>query len=190
MLTLAFTAFALAAPPPDLGQEPDRVMSLGLSLSPLIGTDVSGGGLGQATIQVHLPPVTLEILGAEGAMSGPTRTVGFIAVGLRKHIAYGTWARVLFAHHHETLWADFIDHPGASLAGVDSQITHRSGVDVGFGWERPIGGKLVGDRLVVDLGAFVRVFPGKVDPPVYVGLQIGVSGRVGPEWKRKHAPEP
>lgn len=187
---LVAVATAFAAPKAALGREPDRVLSLGLGVSPLFGVDGAAGALGQATVLVHLPPISLEILGAEGAVTDATRTVGFIGVGLRKHIAYGTWARVLFAHHHESLWGDFLAHPAASFAGTHATIDHRSGIDVGFGVSPSVGPASLQQRLRLDLGVSVRAFPGAASEsaPVYVGLQVGVLGRVGPRWTPQRKP--
>jgi hypothetical protein len=181
---------AWSAPEASLGREPDRVLSVGLGVSPIVGVDGAAGALGQATLLVHLPPLSIEVVGAEGAVTSDTRTVGCIGIGLRKHIAYGTWARVLFAHHHESLWDDFVAHPAASFAGTHGSIDHRSGVDVGFGVSPAVGPPRLDQRLRVDVGVSVRAFPGTTSDstPVYVGLQVGVLGRVGPRWQVRVPP--
>ncbi len=184
---------AVASPEAGLGREPDRVLSVGLGIAPLVGVDGAAGAVGQATLLVHLPPLSIEVVGAEGAVTPATRTVGFIGIGLRKHIAYGTWARVLFAHHHESLWDDFVAHPAASFAGTHASIDHRSGIDVGLGVSPAVGPARLDHRLRLDLGVSVRAFPGAGSErtPVYLGVQVGVLGRVGPRWQvRDPSPPP
>lgn len=164
-----------------LAAEPERTVSLGTGISPGITSEELGGGAqAWGRVMVHLPPLSVEVTGGEGLFSGPTRLTGNIVIGVRKYFGPGVFARVGFAHHHETTWPDFLAAPGGALAGSAPSIRHRSGVDIGAGWAWTVPGEALNGRLALEPGVTLRVLPDPQGPAVYGFLDLAWMVRVGP----------
>lgn len=182
---LLMTAFALGAEPTERFQEPSRPVSLSAWVVPLIGfADSSIGGLGFGRLQFHLPWITLEATGGEGAIhrSDGTREVGFIGLGVRKHFGPGFWVRGAFAHDHEVPWEGFLERPVANIVGHGPDIIHRSGLEVGFGFAWTLPHAALKERVAMDQGIGLRVFPDKGGSSFYLVIEWAPVFRAGPFW--------
>ncbi len=63
------------------------------------------------------------------------RHVSSIGVLVRWPADDGPFALAGGAHHHELPWTTWLSDPGGSIAAVRPDITHRTGFELGAGWD-------------------------------------------------------
>jgi len=155
---------------------------LGLAYFGGVGTgpDVGGGGGGRAEVGVALgrnPERSLGILAfaREGVATPEFRTLGTVNVLLRFPAGHGLFVVGGFAHHHETEFADFLADPGTTALATNPAIHHRTGFEVGAGYDLgnqwPDNG--IASRIRLFASASAVVLPNSVGPPVYVMADLG-----------------
>jgi hypothetical protein len=182
-MLLMLAMVAAAASPED-----PRVW-VGAGLAGGVGAaSVPGGGGGAAVYAgVSLAKDPRHGLGLfakvrEGVFSGDLREIGNIGGGLRYPAGVGPWVAVGFAHNHEALVSEFLQEPVQVTAGISSLLTHRTGAELGLGWDfaPPFPDSRFGHRFSVTTDVAATWFPDKGGPPVYalaeVGVRIGLDG--------------
>ena len=118
----------------------------------------------------------------EGYASNEGRTVGAIDADVRWPSADGPYAFLGFAHRHETTLDLVVAHPvGATLATLPG-IEHRTGFEVGGGWDFPTpwAGIRFAERVRPITRLAITVLPGTAGPPAYVVGELGLALSVGP----------
>ena len=129
--------------------------------------------------------VGLVARGRETTMTADLRQIGSISFLLRYPSDTGPYVHLGFAHNHESPMADFLARPGASFAAVDRAITHRTGFEVGFGydWAPPFPKHPMTEHLRPRMDVGIVVLPDRGGPPVYVviegGLRFGLDRLFG-----------
>lgn len=149
--------------------------------------DAPGGGGGvNGGVGVSLAPSARDAVGLEarlreGWVSGETRQIGGIGFIVRYPSRPGPYGFVGFAHHHESAIADALARPVATALGIDDAITHRTGFEVGAGWDfpSPQPDDPVLARVLPRAALTAVVLPDRGGPPVYVLLEGGFRVGVG-----------
>lgn len=190
MWLLLSTAFVYAESPPSPTPATPRVWLHGALLgggggNPDAGAPSALGGVAGG-ISARLGPDPKRSVGVvlhvgEGLASNTTRTVGTVDADVRWPAADGPYAFVGFAHHHETAIDLAIAHPvGATLATLPG-IEHRTGFELGGGWDLPTPwlGIPFAERIRPVARLAVNVLPGTPGPPVYVFGELGLAVSVG-----------
>ena len=93
------------------------------------------GGLGIAFGQDPHRNVGLLLQEREFVTGLVDRHVSSIGVLLRYPAADGPYALVGGVHNHELPWSTWLEDPGGSIAATRLDITHRTGVEFGGGWD-------------------------------------------------------
>ncbi len=174
MIAAMLAAAATAAPYP-------YTVTLAGGVDGLAAPPSAGGGVdGRAWIAG--PRVGLEVGAREVLATAAPRTVGAIFAGARVALGDGPlFARVAFAHHHETPIAVLEAQPVAAVAGTAAGIDHRTGAEVGLavasplGWTGPLWERLGVDG---DLGVAATGGDGGFGVSVFAGVRLTVG--VGP----------
>lgn len=157
-------------------------MALGSAAGLGSGEEMSLGGGGFGALGVALGPhpersLGVEVHAREMLLSEEPMGVGVVTVDLRYPAGTGLYALAGFAHHHEQRWAAMLDDVVGTAAATSESIQHRSGVELGAGWEsRPwtrhpasFGKRF---RTVAQLTAVV--LPGTPGPAAYAVVEIGI----------------
>lgn len=118
----------------------------------------------------------------ESVLTGPVRNIGNVEVRVQYPAGTGPHGFLGFSHNHEALAADWLADPVAVSAGVADTLRHRTGFEVGGGWDLPPPYRetafLARFRPTVSLTA--HVFPDEKGPRVYgvaeVGVRLGLDG--------------
>ncbi len=125
----------------------------------------------------------------EGLFSGELRTVGSIAFGVRWTHKAGPYARVMFAHHHETPLAVYREDPVGGFVGSADGINHRSGLEVGLGYDWTIPADGFWRRLGIMVDVSVPILPQthaqhgvSHDPLAYAFGEVGLRLDIGKMW--------
>ena len=164
-------AFGAADPIPSGSGSGECVLSVGGGA--WAGTRTTGGQAG-GRLSVRVGSWGLAAWAREGVMSGSLRVVG--SVGMSGQFVHGSGltVRAGLIHHHETPWEAFRLAPMGALLGTADGITHRTGMDVAVGARRWL--ERTGDgRWGLWIEGGVAVFPDASGPPVYGGVEAGVS---------------
>lgn len=181
MLYLLAFSLAHAAPDPRLWIGAGLAGGAGLHATP------GGGGGAGVSIGVGLGPDVRRSVGLvakvrELWMAEAVRNIGDIGLVARYPASGGPYVALGFAHQHEALLADYLAHPVAVTAGVHEAITHRTGVEVGVGWDlaAPYAGIPFVQRFSPTFGLTALVYPDGGGAPLYVlgevGLRFGLDG--------------
>ncbi len=184
LLTLSALLPAHAAPGPDrpvwLGATVGGGMGIGTSSAPGGG---AAGLIGVALGKVPGRSVGLEGRVGESLYAGSLRTVGNVDFDVRYPAGSGPYGYVGFAHHHELGVDEALAHVGGAIAATYGGITHRTGFELGGGWDvAPIFPRSAfGSRIRPTLRLGVTVLPDGVSPPVYVTGAVGVLLGIGKE---------
>lgn len=117
----------------------------------------------------------------EAVYASDVRTVGNVNFDVRFPAGSGPWAFVGFAHHHELAIDQAIAHPGGAIAATYGGITHRTGFELGAGWDvAPLfPNSSFGSRVRPTVRLGVTVLPDGVPPPLYVTASAGVLLGIG-----------
>lgn len=189
-LARLLVAAALEAVPPADAATPEYPVWFGAMAD--VGTGVGdvtasgpGGGF-QGFIGAEIGRVPARSFGLEGRVgegvwTGDLRTVGNIDFDLRYPAGSGPFAYVGFAHHHELPVDDAIAHVGGAIAATYPGITHRTGFEIGAGWDvaAPFPNSAFGSRVRPTVRMAVAVLPDGVSPPVYITGDLGVTLGIG-----------
>ncbi len=138
--------------------------------------------MGTARVAGNLRPLTIELAGSEGWMTGDSRQVGNFQLGLRRYLYRGTYLRLALSHNHEIPEAVLLEEPFAALSGSADGIDHRSGVEAGTGWTWTLPWEPLKRRLGVKHDLSVAWFPGGEGVHVYGGFEWGLTVNLGPTW--------
>lgn len=149
--------------------------------APLVG-GVSGG----LVIRLGPGPLALELTGREVLSGQPARGVGSIGADLRWPAGPGPHVLAGFAHHHEAPLELALEAPLANVLGIQKGITHRTGFEVGAGWD---GGPVYREsslleRLRPTVQGHLIVLPATGDPVVYGVVSGGLTVALGPVSSR------
>lgn len=151
-----------------------------------LGSSPSGGGGAAGLLGVSLGKVPSRSLGLEGRVgeavyASDVRTVGNVNFDVRFPAGSGPWGFVGFAHHHELGIDEAITHVGGAIAATYKGITHRTGFEVGGGWDvAPLfPNSSFGSRIRPTVRLGVTVLPDSVSPPVYLTASAGVLLGIG-----------
>lgn len=119
--------------------------------------------------------------GASAGQTIPLRMVGNIDVDVRYPAGSGPFAFVGFAHHHELPADDAVDHVGGAIAATYKGITHRTGFELGAGWDvaAPFPDSAFGSRIRPTARLNVVILPDGVAPPVYLVGNLGLTVGLG-----------
>jgi len=146
-----------------------------------VSASPSGGAGVAGLIGVSLGKVPSRSLGLEGRVgeavyASDVRTVGNVNFDVRFPAGSGPWGFVGFAHHHELGIDEAASHVGGAIAATYKGITHRTGFEVGGGWDvAPIfPNSAFGSRIRPTVRVGVTVLPDGVSPPVYLTASAGV----------------
>ncbi len=147
-------------------------------------TSGAGGVVGGIGVALGKDPnrcLALEVRSREMYASADPRIVGGIYGDLRWPAGTGPYLLVGFAHHHETALADAKAHPAATALATWSGINHRTGFEVGAGWDlaAPYDEVEFLRRLRPTMRLAAVVLPGTDGPPVYAVAELGFSLGVG-----------
>ncbi len=194
LLALALTALAapdapdapasdtIAVTAPSPAPVPDARVWIGVGIGGGVGADVTPGGGGGAGFELGARlgreprrALAVAVRVRELMMDGPLRNIGNIGVLVQYPTGTGPHLNVGFSHSHESLFADYIAHPVAVTAGIHDTLTHRSGFEIGGGWDFPPPFPkhpvTAGLRPTAALSAFV--FPDAGGPHAYVVAEVG-----------------
>lgn len=146
-----------------------------------LGASPSGGAGVAGLIGVSLGKAPSRSLGLEGRVgeavyASDVRTVGNVNFDVRFPAGSGPWGFVGFAHHHELGIDEAVNHVGGAIAATYKGITHRTGFEVGGGWDiaPPFPNSAFGSRIRPTVRVGVTVLPDGVAPPVYLTASAGV----------------
>ncbi len=125
--------------------------------------------------------LALEGRVGEGLYASDVRTVGNIDFDVRYPGDSGPFVYLGFAHHHELSLDEALTHPVGAIAATYSGITHRTGFELGAGWDMatPFPKSSFGARIRPTVRVNAVVLPDGVSPSVYVVGNIGILLGVG-----------
>lgn len=185
---LLVTLFSLLPPPAHAATALDRPVWLGATVDGGAGigsTGSAGGGvaglIGVALGKVPGRSFGIEARVGEAVYSDSVRTVGTIDFDVRFPAGSGPYGFAGFAHHHELGIDEAVGHPVGAIAATYSGITHRTGFELGGGWDvaPPFPNSSFGSRIRPTARIGITVLPDAVSPPVYitgtVGLLLGIG---------------
>ena len=175
-----FLATALAA-------TPTHPVTVEGGMTEFAGSDLAAGGGVYGRVAVHVKQFSADIGIREGYLAGADRMVGSITIGARYSLAKGPYFRAAFLHHHETPFELAKRFPVATTMGTLSGISHRSGGELGVGFEVPLVAHALQGRMGLNFDVAVGAFPDRGGSAVYVFLQQGFTFDVG---KRRGESEP
>ena len=177
---LLLLGLAVAADDPRVWLQGALVGGVGPAAS-VSGTGGAAGAIGVALGKHPDRSLALEVRSREMVASADLRVVGGVYGDLRWPAGAGPYALIGFAHHHETPMADAQDHPVATTLATWSGINHRTGFEVGAGWDLPAPYTETDllRRLRPTFRLAAVVLPGTDGPPVYGLAELGVSVGVG-----------
>ena len=147
-------------------------------------TGPGGGVQGFVGAEIGKVPArsfALEGRVGEGVNLNYLRTVGNVDFDVRYPAGNGPFAFVGFAHHHELDIDEASTHVVGTVAATYPGITHRTGFELGVGWDAapPFPDSSFGSRVRPTARLNVVVLPDGVTPPVYVVANVGVMLGVG-----------
>ena len=144
-----------------------------------------GGGfqgfLGAVIGKVPSRSFGLEARVGESVWAGELRTIGNVDFDVRYPAGSGPFAYVGFAHRHELGIDEALTHVVGAIAATYPGITHRTGFEVGGGWDvaTPFPNSAFGSRIRPTVRLAVTVLPDAVAPPVYITGNLGITLGIG-----------
>lgn len=146
------------------------------------GAPLVAGASGGLVVRLGASGFALEATGRELVAGDPARSVGGLGFDARWPAGPGPHALLGFAHHHEAPLADARAAPIANALGILESITHRTGFEVGAGWD---GGPVYTEtaflsRLRPTAQVQVVVLPATGEPLVYAYGSFGIALALGP----------
>jgi hypothetical protein len=141
---------------------------------------IGGGGFGSLGVALGGHPersLGVEAHVRELVLSAEPMSVGVVTVDLRYPAGTGLYALAGFAHHHEQRWDAMLSDVIGTAAATDERIQHRSGVELGAGWEsRPWtrGTANFGNRFRTTAQLSAVILPATPGPSAYAMLEIGI----------------
>lgn len=125
-----------------------------------------------------IPAAELHV--REGVAGGEPRSVTDLGFDARWPAQPGPHLVLGFAHDHETDLDTALAHPVENALAILPGITHRTGLELGGGWEIPTRWEGFAERLRPTLRATAIWFPASDGPPVYGVVELGASLLAGP----------
>lgn len=171
------------------GAPQDARVWVGAALGGGVGADELPGGGGSAAVEVGVrlgrePRRSLGLVAGvrEVLISEPVRNIGNIRVLVQYPTGTGPHVQVGFSHSHESLIDDYLAHPVAVTAGVHETLTHRTGFEVGAGWDfaPPFPKHRVTAGLRPTAAVNALVYPDHGGPHAYVLAEVGVRFGLDP----------
>jgi hypothetical protein len=171
----------------------DARVWVGAAVGGGLGADDTPEGGGGAALEVGVrlgrePRRALALVAyvREALMSAPVRNIGNLGVVVQYPTGTGPHVHLGFSHSHESQIEDYLAHPVAVTAGVHASLTHRTGFEVGAGWD--FAPPFPKNRYTAGLrptGALnVLVFPDHGGPHAYVLAEVGVRFGLDPLFVR------
>ncbi len=170
MLIALLSALVLAAEPAEV-RTPITLVG---GSSAVVGPPSVGGGVGGRIVFNATERWSIEAGARESLVTNNTRLLGTIVVAGRYRLPHRLYVGAGFAHNHETPWLLAKQAPVQVTLGSAQGITHRSGLHGNFGVDWPLHRRLgLAAQLTAD------VYPDMGGPPVYMGLEVGLTLDVG-----------
>ena len=154
---------------------PAALFSLSGSVAGLNGGG-SGAGVAGRVIYNPSPRLGVEVGTREAVVVPNDRVTGTILV-LGRYKFGPAYLAAGFAHSHETPLELAKAQPVAATFGGLEGIEHRSGFEVGAGFDAPLS--MIGDRWGVTGALTMTAFPDAVGTPLYANAELGLSFDVG-----------
>lgn len=186
--TMAVALLSLVAPDAVAAPAVDRPVWLGATATggASLGSESSGGGGFAGLIGVSLGKAPARSFGLEARVgeavyAADLRTVGTVDFDVRFPAGSGPFAFVGFAHNHELAIEESLEHIGGAVTATYTGITHRTGFELGGGWDvAPLfPDSKFGSRVRPSVRLGLTVLPDSVSPPIYLTATAGVLVGIG-----------
>ncbi|MFZ5480203.1 MAG: hypothetical protein ACOZNI_25795 [Myxococcota bacterium] len=134
------------------------------------------GGFGVALGKEPARSFAFVARAREGLSGEDLRHVGNLGFTVRYPADRGPWVAAGLAHNHETPADVALRNPVGTAFAVERGITHRTGFEVGAGWDfaPPFPEHRLSARVLPRVGVSAVVLPDAGGPPVYVVADAGI----------------